>query len=208
MMPGRWYGSRLLLISGLLLVGTPVLVACSSSQHRAATPAPLVDRRAEVDALIRRGDAAAAKGDSAKAAELYGQALAIDSERFVAWNNLGVELMKQQNYMDAVSAFKVAADLSPRDPRPLSNIGLAYQEMGWANEALANYEAALQRDSTFLDALRGAAVAEDTLGYASQESLARVRQALMIEQDQEWRSFFERRRFRIESQLRSPTSVG
>lgn len=207
MMLGRWYGSRFVVMSGLLLVAGPALVGCSGTQHRAAMPMPSPDRRAEVDALIRRGDAAAIKGDSAKAAEFYGQALAIDPDRFVAWNNLGVELMKQQNYMDAVAAFKVAADLSPRDPRPVSNIGLAYQEMGWANEALANFEAALQRDPTFLDALRGAAVAEDTLGFASQESLARVRQALMIEHDDEWRSFFERRRFRIESQLRSPASI-
>lgn len=199
----RW--SRTARMLGVVAcVGAPVISGCSSSQKRAEALPVMPNRSAEADALVRRADGAAARGDSVKAIQFYNEALAIDPNRYVAWNNLGVELMKQQNYLDAVRAFKVAADLSPRDPRPVSNIGLAYQEMGWAQDALENFELALQRDPNFLDALRGAAVAEDTLGFASQESLKRVRQALMIEKDEQWRDFFQRRRYRIENQLRQP----
>lgn len=202
-MMNRW--TRTTRMVGIVVcVGTSGLLTsgCSSGPKRANEPLAVLNRSAEADALVRRADAAAARGDSANAVQFYNQALAIDPNRYVAWNNLGVELMKQQNYLDAVRAFKVAADLSPRDPRPVSNIGLAYQEMGWAQDALENFELALERDPNFLDALRGAAVAEDTLGFASQESLQRVRQALMIEKDEQWREFFQRQRYRIENQLR------
>jgi tetratricopeptide (TPR) repeat protein len=184
-----------------------VLGGCGSSATRDRPEEFLASDPGEADALIRRGDAAAAKGDSAKAAELYRQAIVIDRDRYVAWNNLAVELMNQGNYLDAVAALKVAADLSPRDPRPVANIGMAYQEMGWAQDALEYYDQALLRDENFLDALRGYALAEETLGQASLRSLDRIKAALMVEKDAQWRDFFERRRFRVEAQLRRPEGV-
>jgi len=195
--------SRLVLLAALALVA-PLSACSSNSTRRVESAQATVNRSAEAEALVRRGDAAAARGDSERAIDFYRQAVVIDRDQYVAWNNLGVELMKLNNYLDAVAAFKVAADLSPRDPRPVANIGLAYQQMGWAQDALENYEEALRRDPHFLDALRGATLAEDTLGVASLESLNRVRQALMIEKDEQWRAFFERRRFRIEAQLNRP----
>ncbi len=199
----RWSNTaRVVMVSGAL--GLLLLAGCSSTPRRTAETEPYVDRSAEVNALVKRGDDAAARGDSDSAITHYQQAVAIDPQRYVAWNNLGVELMKVNNYLDAVAAFRVAADISPRDPRPVSNIGLAYQEMGWAQDALINYEDALRRDPNYIDALRGIAVAEQKLGYASLESLNRVRHALMIEREEQWREFFQRQRFRIENQLRRP----
>lgn len=195
--------ARVIAVSGALS-GLVVLSGCSSGAKRTAPAQPYADRSGEVNSLVKRGDDAAARGDSESAVAHYQQAVTIDPQRYVAWNNMGVELMKMNNYLDAVAAFRVAADLSPRDPRPVSNIGLAYQEMGWAQDALINYEDALRRDPNYLDALRGIAVAEQNLGYASLESLNRVRHALMIEPDEQWREFFQRQRFRIENQLRRP----
>lgn len=195
--------ARVIAFSGAL-GGLVVLSGCSSGAKRTAPTQPYVDRSGEVNALVKRGDDAAARGDSDSAIAHYQQAVTIDPQRYVAWNNLGVELMKVNNYLDAVAALRVAADLSPRDPRPVSNIGLAYQEMGWAQDAMINYEDALRRDPNFIDALRGIAVAEQKLGYASLESLHRVRHALMIEPDEQWREFFQRQRFRIENKLRRP----
>lgn len=203
-----WSSSaRVMVACGAL--GLILPAGCSSTSKRTAQAQPYVDRSGEVNALLKRGDDAAARGDSDSAIAHYQQAVTIDPQRYVAWNNLGVELMQVNNYLDAVAAFRVAADLSPRDPRPTSNIGLAYQQMGWAQDALINYEDALRRDPNYLDALRGIAVAEQELGHASLESLARVRHALMIERDEQWREFFQRQRFRIENQLRRPgDSVG
>lgn len=194
----------------VVLLGTLCLMGlsgCNSTASRKASPEYSRSNSIEADAQIRLGDAAAAKGDSANAIKYYRQAILYDGERYVAWNNLGVELMNDGNYLDAVAALKVAADLSPRDPRPVSNIGLAYQEMGWAQDALEHYDQALMRDENFLDALRGYALAEETLGQGSLLSLERIKKALMIEKDEEWRDFFERRRFRVEALLRHPSGA-
>lgn len=190
-----------LLVVGSL--GVAALTGCESAQPRQPetfTP----PRSTEADALIRRADEAASKGESERAIGLYREAILLDGDRYVAWNNLAVELMKGGDYLDAVTALKVAADLSPRDPRPVTNIGMAYQEMGWARDALTYFDEALTRDETYLDALRGFALAEETLGEASLRSLERIKTALFIEKDQQWREFFERRRFRVEAQLRQP----
>jgi tetratricopeptide (TPR) repeat protein len=183
--------------------GFTVLAGCSSTPARVQTPTHAPPRSSEADAKIRLADQAAAKGDSDTAVTLYREAIVLDRDRYVAWNNLGVELMNRGDYLDAVAALKVASDLSPRDPRPVANIGLAYQQMGWANDALEYYEQALHRDETFLDALRGFALAEELLGRGSLQSLEQIKRALMVEKDQEWRTFFERRKFRVEALLRS-----
>lgn len=194
-------------IAAIMLAGSVALTGlsgCTSTTTRNEQPTHIQSQSVQADAEIRLGDAAAAKGDSAKAIEHYNRAIVYDGDRYVAWNNLGVELMNEGDYLGAVTALKVAADLSPRDPRPVANIGLAYQEMGWAQDALENYDQALMRDENFLDALRGFALAEETLGQGSQRSLERIKRALMIEKDEQWREFFERRRFRVESILRKP----
>jgi tetratricopeptide (TPR) repeat protein len=183
--------------------GFTVLAGCSSTPARVQTPTHAPPRSSEADAKIRLADQAAAKGDSDTAVTLYREAIVLDRDRYVAWNNLGVELMNRGDYLDAVAALKVASDLSPRDPRPVANIGLAYQQMGWANDALVYYEQALHRDETFLDALRGFALAEELLGRGSLQSLEQIKRALMVEKDKEWRTFFERRKFRVEALLRS-----
>ncbi|MBX3321631.1 MAG: tetratricopeptide repeat protein [Phycisphaeraceae bacterium] len=192
------------LSSAFVLVVCAMLVpaGCGSSPKRAANTSQVPPSRGpEADAMIARADVLAARGNSEGAASLYREALSIAPDRYIAWNNLGVELMNLGNNIDAVAAFKVAADLSPRDPRPLANVGLVYQNIGWAQDALEYYERSLQRDPAFLDALRGWALAEEHLNYASLESLERIKRATLMESDPQWREFFERRRFRIQDQL-------
>ncbi len=185
------------------LVGSVAITGCGGSQTRTDPPVMSSSARsAEARLKVQQADQAVAKGDTDKAIDLYRQAIVLDRDMYVAWNNLGVVLMESGEYLDSVAAFKVASDLSPRDPRPVSNIGLAYQEMGWAKDALAHYEEALSRDAGYLEALRGHAYAEEMLGQGSLLSIERIKQALMVEKDPQWREFFERRRFRVEALLR------
>lgn len=181
-----------------------VLGSCASSSKQSGSSQMPEARGPLADAIIAQADALAADGKSEEAAALYREAVAMAPDRYTAWNNLGVELMNLGNNVDAVAAFKVAADLSPRDPRPLSNIGLVYQEIGWAKDAHEYYDRALQRDPGYLDALRGWALSEEQLNMGSLESLERIKRARMMETDPKWQEFFDRRRFRVESQLRSP----
>lgn len=194
---------RIVILSVVLPTSVAVPVGCSSSPSR--TVAPVMsgsDRSREAAAKVSQADLASAKGDTAKAIDFYRQALVLDPDMYVAWNNLGVILLERGDYLDSVAAFKVASDLSPRDPRPVSNIGLAYQEMGWAKDALTYYDQAIARDQGYLEALRGYAYAEEMLGQGSLLSIERIKQALMVEKDTQWREFFERRRFRVEALLR------
>jgi len=124
------------------------------------------------------------------------------------WNNLGVLLLEQQNFAGAVNAFRRAAELEPTDPRPLTNIGVAFFMAGWAGDAVMNFDLALDIDPNHLPALRGSAVATDVTARAKEEDLEHVNTALLLEADPAWRTFFERRRAVLEARLRDKSRGG
>lgn len=138
---------------------------------------------------------------TAKAVELYRQALTLHRSMPEAWNNLGVLLMEQQDYLAASEAFTMAMELSPADPRPAENLGLVYDRAGWGEESLRCYRLALDRDPNYRPALRGAIRAAHLLGIADQRTLDTVRQGLMLENEPEWRALFEREKLRIEGRI-------
>jgi tetratricopeptide (TPR) repeat protein len=184
------------------------LATTGCGQRRAGTDidAVLAERartKAEALRLADRAAAANKKGDAAQAEELYRQALSLDRSLFQAWNDLGNLLMARHQYADAVSAFVTAADLQPADPRPLYNAGVAYQRIGWAEDALGFFEKALARDENHLDSLRGATRAAESLNRASPAILDRVHRGLLRETNDQWREYFERQRFRVEAAIQS-----
>ena len=141
---------------------------------------------------------AAAKGETDEAIELYRSAIGLSDTLDGAWNNLGVLLLEKRDYQTAIFAFGRAANLNPSDPRPMTNIGIAYSRAGHAERALRAFEDALSRDPNWLDAIRGAAKSTKLLMIADERSLERANHALLIEPDDTWRDFFERERYRIE----------
>lgn len=177
---------------------------CASSSS-ARDPATVSPERRHAEALRAAGEAErlANAGRTDDAIRKYQEAIAMSGELQGAWNNLGELYMRRGDYADAVSAFGVAADLVPTDPRPLYNAGLAYHKVGWAKDAMEQYERALQRDPNMLDALRGYAVAAELTSHADQKTLDYIRRGLLREKDPTWRSFFDRQRFRVEAEMRS-----
>lgn len=189
----------------LLCLAGSLLASCAGRQTQ---PSGEVIRHDEIAAreregydLARQASVAQASGNDEKALELYRQAVGVWPEIPSAWNNMGLILMDQSNFMDAVEAFKTAARQNPTDPRPLINVGVAYDRTGWAEEALAAYSQALERAPLDRDALLGAITANHRLLGADRKSLDRTRTALMIERDGATRAWLERERFRIESRL-------
>ncbi len=174
---------------------------CASTPRREPTLPPERQTAAAMEKL-REAERAERKGDETLALQLYREAIELDRRLPVAWNDFGTLLLSRGNYLDAVQALRVAADLDPTDPRPLYNIGTAYARAGWAEEALEAYESALRRDPNHLPSLRGAVQSASLLSHADIRTLERTRRALLIERDDQWRTFFERERFRIEGQLR------
>lgn len=191
-------------IVAALVIGA-ALSACSTST-KTTLPADIhseAERRAEAIRYVGKAQEATKKGDNDEALEFYRQAIQLTDSLDTAWNNLGVLLLEEKNYQAAIFAFGRAADLNPSDPRPMTNIGIAYSRAGHSEKALRAFEDALLRDPNWLDALRGAGKATMLLRIADDKALARTMHALLIEPDDEWRAIFEREKFRIQRMIDS-----
>lgn len=190
------------------LLAAPLLVApatgCKSTKPAATlenTMAQVAQRRIDATRLTDQAFKAQQMGNLERAEELYRQALSLDGSISSAWNNLGEILLSQGYYQDAVQAFGQSAALSPADPRPEYNIAVAYQKSGWAKDALTHYTNALARDENYRPAIRGGIKAAAELGTASRDIHGWIRKGLLSETDENWRSFFEEQRFRVEASL-------
>ena len=191
-------------IGALSIACLLTLAGCGSSGDQSREPAPTIERTNDRALAIQRfNDASRAheRGDHEKALELYKSSINADNTFFAAWNNMGQLMMDQKNYADAVSAFKVASDLQPSDPRPEYNIGLAYQTIGWGDESFNHFELALERDAKYLPALRGIVRSAEMLGRGDQVVREYIRSAMLRESDPQWRAYFERQRFRVEKTM-------
>ncbi len=206
-----------------LVSGAAVFTGCESTsrtqRHEIQSPDALARQVAEARqaALVASDTArkAAQKRDKGKpdeaqrlsrtAIEQYRRAISLSPDMPEVWNNLGVELMRVEDYLGASESFSMAMQLSPTDPRPAENLALVYDRTGWAEESLRYYDIALERSPNYLPALRGAIKAAHLLGEADEKRLDHVRRALMIETDPKLREFFEREQVRILGRLERTT---
>lgn len=185
------------------LVVCLVVAACGGSRTARPADRPPIARDAEASRIALQAQRAQAAGERARAIDLYRQSLSLSDNLPATWNNLGLLLLDDGRYIDAVEAFKRAADLSPSDPRPLHNIGIAYSRAGWEQRAFENYLQALDRDPRDIKALRGSVGSARMLGVVDEASLERARTALMVDNDPDWRSIYQREQSRIEGELRA-----
>lgn len=187
----------------LVFAAAAMIAGCASSSPIAGPQTPPDVRRARAVMMMPAAESKADKGDIEGAIEAYREIIQMSGNLYAAWNNMGELMMRQDNYADAVSAFNIAADLEPTDPRPKYNIGVAYQSTGWADLAGDYFSEALERDPSYLPALRGATRSAEYTGYADDITLDRIRRGLLREVDPAWRTYFERQRFRVEAALRT-----
>lgn len=196
--------SAAVLLAALLASSLVVAGGCKSTKPLPTlqdSMTQVAQRRSEAIRLTDQAFKAQQAGKLDRADELYRQALTLDGSISAAWNNLGELLLSQGFYQDAVQAFGEAAALSPADPRPEYNIAVAYQKSGWAKDALEHFGYALDRDPNYRPAIRGGIKAAAELGTASRDIHSWIRQGLLNETDEAWRSFFEQQRFRVEAAL-------
>jgi len=153
------------------------------------------------------GEEHLAQGELARAEEKFVEALRLDPRSYSAWNNLGVVRMKQKNYQGAIEAFTRAGELSPTDPRPPANAGLAFQEAFYDKRAIEQFAEALRRDRNWLPALRGSVVSSRRLYAYDETALEIVNRGLLIERDEQWRRVFEREKIRIQNALREAAAA-
>lgn len=191
-------------LAALLIAGTLVYAGGCKTRTRAPSldlePAPV--RLSEAYRLGVEAQKAQKAGDLDRAMALYQESLQYSQDLHAVWNNMGLILVEQQNYIDAVEMFRVAADLAPYDPQPFYNIGQVYDKAGHPQRAMEYYERSLERDPRYLPSLRGFVLSAKLLDMAEPAMIARIRTALMVERDPKWRMFHERELLRMESALR------
>ena len=190
------------LIACTLLAGATLAGGCVSSgtSEGGVTEIEINEAQRLVDARRFAAEAQEAE-DPDEAIRLYRQAVTTWGDFPAAWNNMGVLLLEQGRYMDAAESFMTANERAGSDPRPFYNLGLTWERTRHLSEAAGYYSEALAIDGRFLPALRGALYAEDRLGITNETTLERLRVALMLEHDPEWRVYFEERKLAAEAEL-------
>ena len=153
-------------------------------------------------ALAREAAINQRNGNAALATRQYRDAVTLNPELPAAWNNLGILLMNQQDYLNSATSFRRAADLLPTDPRPFENLGLCYRSAGHARESLEYYTRSLERDENWLPSLRGGILSAMELQEVDEVLLERIDRALLLEKDAAWRLEFERYKLRVQGELK------
>lgn len=191
-----------LLLPTIWAAGLFSLVGCVDKKASIAAPDPAVQIR-EAHAIAKQAQTADAAGKKTEAVGLYQQAVSTYRNFPAAWNNLGVLLMEREENMAAVEAFRSAADQSPTDPRALTNIGIIWQRLGYLDKAAEAYTEALDRDESYLPALRESVFIDTTRGTINDRTARRVQRALLLEQDPAWAAELRRRKLVIDGELAS-----
>lgn len=188
----------------LVLAAAGLIPACATSTRPAPPDQAAADARAsDARKLFVEANEARNDGKNDEAIDLYRRSLGLDGTNAAAWNNLGTLLIERGEYMHAASALRSAADLSPADPRPLENLGLAYFRAGYDDDALRFYIESLQRDPNFQGSIRGVALCSQRLNRATEQILEILGRGVMSENDPAWRQTIQRERIRVEQQLKA-----
>ena len=203
--PRPTLNARTLLLAAGLSLSALLATGCASTPRGTAASEMRdeIDREAVAIQLTEQADRARLAGNTAKAIELYREALDYSARFPDTWNNLGLLHLEQGDEAKAINAFVQAGILDPTDPRPPANAGIVYSRIGREAEAMRFYHESLAIEPSYLPALRGALRAAHLLNRNEYADIERVNRALLAEDDPKWRDFFDRQRFLIESRLRA-----
>ena len=195
-----------LVLASIACAGMLTAGGCRNRQRSQSELELPQQRLGDAVRLAEQAERAMQRGRRDEAIALYRQSIEASPDLALAWHNLGVLLMEQHNYIDAVEAFKAAADLAPQDPRPYYMIGVAYDHQGWAEPSLSYFVRSLERSPNYVPALRGAVRASKRLDMADRASLERARRALAVDPDPAWRQIEQREALRIEGVLKQEST--
>ncbi len=170
-------------------------------------PPPVAQQIDKASRLSREAQRLEVAGDDKQAIEKYRAAITEYNELPAAWNNLGRLLMARGDNLAAAEAFKTASELSPTDPRPLTNLGALWESLGYLDDASKWYDQALQRNENHQPALRRFLLVQELRGKPDDSTPGRLKKALLMEQDPWWINRFKRFHQRSE-EIAVPSSGG
>lgn len=140
----------------LLCVACVALYGCGHTSKPSPYAAQVQATRDSLQAQRLTQEAAAVlKKDPARAERLLLEALGADLFHGPAHNNLGVVYLQQGKLYEAAGEFEWARKLMPGSPEPRVNLAATLERAGRTEEALANYEAALEAAPGSIGAMQG-----------------------------------------------------
>ena len=138
-------------LAGAALLGT----GCKSINHGPYTP-PTEEQRNTVTAeQLNREAADLIHSDPERAETLLREALTADLLFGPAHNNLGVVFLERGELYEAAQEFEWARRLMPSEPDLRINLAIALERAGLAEDALAEYEGALEVSPGSVAAMQG-----------------------------------------------------
>lgn len=188
----------------ILLAGAALLGGCARSGDRLPDPSVKIDPRADAsraNEFFLAAESAERAGRPDEAINLYQQAVSAHPDFAAAWQNLGVLLMERGDGIEASSALRTAADLDPRDPRPLYNLGVLWQRRRYLEEASRYYEEALLRDPNHIESLRYSIYIDVLRDQADENTELHLKRALLIETDPQFKEWMKRQQLLVSAKL-------
>ncbi len=84
-------------------------------------------------------------GNYQKAKEFYEKAISLNPELYIAYNGLGMTLIKMNRYSNANIAFAAAEAIAPASSEIMNNLGLSFEYLGKDDDALTCYRKAAEK---------------------------------------------------------------
>lgn len=194
----------------LVVLSVAALSACAGrARSVGSTTGDRIAAMEQATQLAAQSQQAYARKDWNNAIAYAQQAVVVNPGFGAAWNNLGLAFMARAqgtDYLAAQQAFQQAVSLLPSDPTPARNLGVLYEQRGFASDALRYYNQALDIDENDIASLRGLTKAGLLTHATDPLHLDRLKRAQLIETDKQWLEIIKRERLRIENELRDARS--
>jgi tetratricopeptide (TPR) repeat protein len=140
-----------------VLLAVAAVLPIAASLAPGALAGKALDVRRESHELLNAGVAAYRKGDYAAAVDSLRRSAAMALNSFRAHFYLGLALIGDRRYTEAVDALNIALDLDPTHLQSLVGLGDAYLKLGDLDEAQAAYYRALKLRPEYPPSLDGLA---------------------------------------------------
>jgi len=111
-----------------------------------------------------------------------------------AWFNIGLLFFEKDMALEASNAFTKAAELMPTDPAAKKALGDVWAKQSYYDDASRFYLEALDRNPTYLPALRESIRADHIRDKRTESTAERIKLALELESDPKWREFLLRQK--------------
>ena len=152
----------------------------AAQEYRLAIKLNLASERPLVgvttDCYVLLGQVANMQDHLQEAVDDYNQAVRIAPGNALAYKALGIVYFPRANYARAATYFQKAVELAPQEEESRFYLGTCYLKLGKPREAAAQFRAAHESDSTYIQAYQAEARALDAAG--DKAGAARVRASI------------------------------